>query len=205
VTAYTLDYAFVAANLATYKLYVYTPHSHGPTPDIYGGNYLFWVVYWRYFDEGPLANPSLAPVFRFYNKVNGSHFYTASESERLTVIRRWPETYTFEGPAYTINMANPANNVLLYRFYNKKNGSHFYTASLDEANSVILNLSRVYDFEGPVYHVSATPEGCTPMYRFYNKRNGSHFYTISEDERATVIAKYSATYDFEGIAYYIGQ
>lgn len=201
---YTPNYHFVAKNLATYKLYVYTPHSHGPTPDIYGGNYLFWVLYWRYFDEGPLANPAIRPVFRFFNKQNGSHFYTASDSERITVIQKLADVYKYEGPAYYVNTGNPSNNLPLYRFYNPKTGSHFYTASEAEKNDVIARLSKTFSYEGPVYNVSASGENATPMYRFYNKRNGSHFYTTSDVERDSVIATLSGTYNFEGIAYYIG-
>ena len=199
-----LNYEFVARNLATYKLYVYTPHSHGPTSDIYGGNYLFWTIYWKYFEEGPLADPAVKPVYRFFNKTNGSHFYTASETERYTVIRQWSATYTFEGPAYWVNTANPTNTQPLYRFYNKKNGSHFYTASAEEADNVKAQFAATYTFEGPVYNVSTAAEGCTPMYRFFNKKNGSHFYTTSAEERDSVIAKYPTTYAYEGVAYFIG-
>jgi hypothetical protein len=39
-------------------------------------------------------------VFRFYNKKNGSHFFTASAEERDIVMSRWPDVYTFEGPAF---------------------------------------------------------------------------------------------------------
>ena len=195
------DSSFKAANLATFKLYVYTPHSHDST--IGGGNYLFWVVYWRYFDEGPLANPALRPVYRFYNKVNGSHFYTASEAERYTVMRTLASTYTFEGVAYRVNSAAPANVASLFRFYNKRNGSHFYTVSAAERDNVIKTLSTVYAYEGPAYNVSVS--GGAPLHRFYNTRNGSHFYTISEAERQTVQATLSHVYAYEGIAFYVGQ
>lgn len=206
VTAsYTPDYHFVAQNLATYKLYVYTPHSHGPTPDIYGGNYLFWTTYWRFFDEGPLADPAMRPVYRFYNQKNGSHFYTVSEAERLTVIRKWSSTYTYEGPAYSVNSANPANSVELYRFYNKKSGSHFYTASAEERAIVNARWSAIYTDEGVAYRVASTSEGNTPVYRFYNNKNGSHFYTASADERDVVLAQWPNVFSFEGVAYYIGQ
>ena len=204
VTAYTLDYAFVAANLATYKLYVYTPHSHGPTPDIYGGNYLFWVVYWRYFDEGPLASPAVRPVYRFYNTSNGTHFYTASDAERYTVLKTLSKTYQLEGVAYRVNTANPQNNQPLYRFYNTKANSHFYTANEAEKANVIATLKAVYSYEGPVYSVSTVAGDATAMHRFYNRKTGTHFYTISEAERVSVIANLGATYSYEGIAYYIG-
>jgi hypothetical protein len=202
--AYTPNTEFVAANLATYKLYVYTPHSHGPTSDIYGGNYLFWTVYWKYFDEGPLASPAVKPVYRFYNKKTGTHFYTASEAERYTVLRTLTATYTYEGPGYWVNTANPVNSVSLYRFYNKKNGTHFYTASETEAANVKATLAATYTFEGPVYGVSNLPDNATPMYRFYNKKTNSHFYTIDPVERDRLIANLASTYVFEGVAYYIG-
>lgn len=204
-TPYTPDANFVPANLSTYKLYVYTPHSHGPTPEIHGGNYLFWTTYWRYFDEGPLQSAALRPVYRFLNKSNGTHFYTASEAERYTVARKLSATYAYEGPAYWVNTANAANNVPLHRFYNKKRGTHFYTASEDERQSVIANLGATFTYEGAVYNVSGSSENATPMHRFYNRRTGTHFYTTSEEEKQSVIATLGGTFTYEGIAYYIGK
>ncbi|MRS12076.1 MAG: hypothetical protein EG823_03275 [Actinobacteria bacterium] len=144
------------------------------------------------------------PVYRFYNEANGSHFYTASESERDTVRAKYAATYTYEGAAYSINTANAANCAPLYRFYNNKSGSHFYTPSESERDAVIAKWSGTYTYEGPAYCVSLTSDGCAPMYRFYNKVNGSHFYTVSAQERDAVIAKMQATYDYEGVTYYIG-
>ena len=42
----------------------------------------------------------------------------------------------------------------VYRFYNKKNGSHFYTASLAEANNVIAKLSDTYKLDGPAFFMA---------------------------------------------------
>lgn len=147
---------------------------------------------------------SLMPVYRFYNKANGSHFYSASAAERDAVIARYSATYAYEGVAYSVNTANPANSSPLYRFYNKSNGSHFYTPSAAERDAVIARWSGTYTYEGPAYNVSTTPAGCTPMYRFYNKSNGSHFYTVSAAERDTVIANLPGTYSYEGVCYYVG-
>ncbi|MHB1322727.1 MAG: hypothetical protein ACYC6J_02450 [Coriobacteriia bacterium] len=204
-TPYTPDIEFVAENLSTFKLYVYTPHSHGPTPDIHGGNYLFWTLYWRYFDEGPLASAALKPVYRFYNKSNGTHFYTASEAERYTVTKKWPATFAFEGVAYRVNTANAANSVPLHRFYNKKTASHFYTVSTDERDMVLAKWPATFTYEGAAYNVSSSADNAAPMYRFYNRRTGSHFYTESDAERDTVIARLSGTYTYEGVAYHVGR
>lgn len=36
-------------------------------------------------------------------------------------------------------------------FLNSRNGSHFYTASLEEANHVIVTWSDIYTLEGPAF------------------------------------------------------
>ncbi|MGV8083943.1 MAG: OmpL47-type beta-barrel domain-containing protein [Coriobacteriia bacterium] len=154
------------------------------------------------FTVSPASSPM--PIYRFYNVKNGSHFYTASTAERDMVIARWPNIYTFEGAAYSVNTANPANSSPLYRFYNKKNGSHFYTVSEQEKDIVRSKWPDVYEYEGPVYNVCATSvAGATPVYRFYNKKNGSHFYTVSEQEKDIVRSKWPDVYEYEGPAFWI--
>jgi hypothetical protein len=151
-----------------------------------------------------VPTPRPVSVYRFYDKKSGSHFYTASESEKNMVLARLSSTYSLDGLAYTINAASPANSSPLYRFYNKKNGSHFYTASEDEKNSVLANLSATYSLDGPAYDVCLTPvSGATTVYRFYNKKNGSHFYTADESEKNSVLAYLSATYSLDGPAFYL--
>lgn len=145
------------------------------------------------------------PVYRFYNRVNGSHFYTASATEAGTVMAKLGATYTYEGVAYQVDTANPANCAPLFRFYNLANGSHFYTASVEERDAVRATLAATYAYEGPAYNVAATAAGTTPMYRFYNRANGSHFYTASEAERDRVATQLAATYSYDGVSFYIAQ
>ncbi|MDO8848020.1 MAG: hypothetical protein Q7W51_06515 [Coriobacteriia bacterium] len=152
----------------------------------------------------PAPTTTFVPVYRFFNKAISSHFYTASVTERDAVIARYAATYAYEGVAYSINTANPANYAPLYRFFNKSNGSHFYTPSVAERDAVIAQWSATYAYEGPAYNVSLTSGGCAPMYRFYNKTNGSHFYTVSAEERDAVIAGLAHIYSYEGITYFVG-
>jgi hypothetical protein len=132
------------------------------------------------------------------------HFYTASEAEKNSVVANLSSTFNLEGVAYSINSVNPANAVPLYRFFNTKNGSHFYTASAVERDSVIANLAKIYNYEGEAYNVSATALGGTPVWRFFNVKKGFHFYTASEAEKNSVVTNLSAIYHLEGIAFYIG-
>lgn len=159
-----------------------------------------------WFDDAALWCTSPLPVYRFYNKKLGSHFYTASGAERDAVIDTLSSTYHYEGVSYCVKTASPSNDDPLYRFYNKKNGSHFYTASIAEKNHIAAKLSSTYRLDGPAYNVCASPlPGATPVYRFYNKRNQTHFYTTSEAEKANTLAKLSATYSLDGVAFYLAQ
>lgn len=116
----------------------------------YGSVYTFeGVSYWL----DPESNEQ--PLYRFYRPSTGTHFYTASESEMQNVRANLSGTYTFEGPAYNVSSAPvepPCATV--YRFYNSRNGTHFYTASDAERDSVINRLSSIYSYEGPAYYLA---------------------------------------------------
>jgi hypothetical protein len=158
---------------------------------------------------GLAAIPSVAhaadgavPVYRFYNTRVGSHFYTISADERDQVIARWPTIYTYEGVAYSVPSDPTTQTTPVYRFYNRRAGSHFYTISADERDQVIARWPAIYTYEGVAYSVPSDPTTqTTPVYRFYNRRAGSHFYTISADERDQVIARWPTIYTYEGVAY----
>lgn len=148
--------------------------------------------------------PVLAPVYRFYNVRNGTHFFTPNEDEKAQVQATLSAVYNFEGVAYRLNVAN--NPVQLYRFYNVRNGSHFYTASDSEAANVMSTLSHIFQYDGRTYSVNpAQVPNSIPVYRFYNLRNGSHFYTADEAEKADVQARLWQTYQYEGPAFWLGQ
>ena len=143
-------------------------------------------------------------VYRFFNKMNGSHFYTADLAEKNNVQANLSAVYSYDGVAYRIRNANPANSQPLYRFFNKMNGSHFYTANLAEKNSVQANLSAIFDYEGVAYKVCVTPPaGSTTVFRFFNKMNGSHFYTADATEKNSVQANLSAIYSLDGPGFYL--
>jgi hypothetical protein len=106
------------------------------------------VAYWT----APARNSQ--PLFRFYNVVSGSHFYTASASERDTVTARWPNVYRYEGETYRVSASASSGCQAVYRFYNLRNGSHFYTASCAERDTVMRTWPGVYRFEGEAYYLA---------------------------------------------------
>ena len=146
------------------------------------------------------------PVYRFFNTKNGSHFYTASQSEKVSVLAKLSKTYSLDGVAYSVNTSDPENSSPLYRFYNKKNGSHFYTADTAERDRLLNTMGATYSYDGPAYNVSLTKASyARTVYRFFNKKNGSHFYTASESEKASVLANLGKTYSLDGAAFYLAE
>lgn len=192
-------------NSATAALYRYTPHR----PDSgyltatngshYYGNYnfIYYCKLWFNITNGKV------PVYRFYNMKNSTHFYTANEAEKINVMNKYSSTYRYEAVVYVLDNTKGKNTVPLYRFYNMKNGSHFYTANEEEKNSVIARWPGTFKFEGIVYYVAPNAEGASPVYRFWNVK-GTHFYTSNEEEKNNVLQRWPNIFKYEAIGYYIG-
>jgi hypothetical protein len=157
------------------------------------------------FDDVWLVAATPVPVYRFFNLRTGTHFYTADPTERDSILRNMAATYRLDGPAWTVNTASPCNSVPLWRFYNVRTGTHFYTASDAEKNAVLTTMGSTYKLDGPAYNVSLSPVNADPVFRFYNPRTGTHFYTASIAERDTVIATLSSTLHYEGPAYFLAR
>ena len=143
----------------------------------------------------------LKPVYRFFNTNTGTHFFTISEVEK-NVVQGLPN-FSFEGPKFAAMQSAQPGLVPIYRFYNKVKGVHFFTVSAAEKDSVIANLSSIYNYEGESWYARATATpGWIPIYRMYNTSAGAHFYTSSAVERANILATLPQFND-EGIGYYV--
>ncbi len=99
--------------------------------------------------NSPANNQNL---YRFYNPRAGTHFYTASDEERDDVIRRLSSWLRYEGVAYRVSRVPIEGATTVYRFFNIRNGTHFYTASVGERDQVIRTLSGYLHYEGPVFY-----------------------------------------------------
>ncbi len=145
------------------------------------------------------------PVYRFFSTLNQTHFFTIDEAERDTIIANYP-WYLYENVAYDVMAADNSFEQIspVYRFFNTRNGSHFFTIDEAEKDDIIAGYDW-YRFEGIAWHAYASafdaPADALPVYRFFNTQNGSHFFTINEQEKNTIIDKYN-WYRFEGPAWY---
>lgn len=114
-----------------------------------------WPSVFRYEGEAYYLNPAnnTTPLTRLYNRVSKSHFYTANAAEATEALTKWPTVFSLDGPTYAVNTGPVANSLPVYRFYNMRNGSHFFTASAAEADMVKATWPNVYRFEGPAFWI----------------------------------------------------
>lgn len=149
----------------------------------------------------PVANSQGAAVYRFFNTLTGTHFYTASQGERDHVRDNVP-LFNYEGPTFAAASGSALGTSAVYRFFNTQTGTHFYTISDVEAAYVRDNLTQFND-EGVAYQAYQAPAaGTIPLYRFFNGTTGTHFYTPSEVERDHIIDNLF-DFNYEGIGYYV--
>jgi hypothetical protein len=153
---------------------------------------------------GPGITPTTVgvQVFRFFDTQNGTHFFTASAAEKTTIQASRPDL-TFEGVG--LNAVNPSaadpSATPVFRFFDTHTGSHFYTASAAEQETVQATRPDL-TFEGTAFYEDSTQQaGDTAVYRFFDKQDGTHFYTPSAAERASIIATRPDMVN-EGVAFY---
>ena len=83
------------------------------------------------------ASPSSEAVFRFFDTTDGTHFYTASTSERDALLATRSSDMTFEGTAFYEDATQRAGDTAVYRFFDSTHGTHLFTDSASEKASIL--------------------------------------------------------------------
>ncbi|RJO62236.1 hypothetical protein C4544_00060, partial [candidate division WS5 bacterium] len=99
-----------------------------------------------------------------------------------------PETMAILPDGNSINVPTgcSASCVNVYRFYDHKLGTHFYTAATIEKNN-LLKSPTIYRYEGISNSGESSQQpGTIAVHRFYNYKNGTHFYTANQAEATYV-------------------
>lgn len=146
-------------------------------------------------------NPGYSMVFRFYNSLNGSHFFSANVAERDSV-RATVASLIYEAPAFMVSPAAGAGLSPVYRFMNRSTGVHFYTINESERTAVMANPA--FNYEGIAWYArqaGSPAAGTIEVFRFLRRATGTHLYTVSVAERDNIIATRAAEYAYEGVAY----
>ena len=92
--------------------------------------------------------------------------------------------------------------VQVFRFFDTTTGTHFYTDSTSERNSVIATRPDL-TYEGfglNALQNTASDPSAAAVFRFFDDSNGSHLYTTASSEVASLMTNPGFTY--EGVAFY---
>jgi hypothetical protein len=154
------------------------------------------------FVDQASITPVSVGVFRFFDTEDGTHFFTASAAERDQIVAARPD-FVYEGVginAVSLAAADPGCEPV-YRFFDSTDGTHFFTASASERDTVEATRHDLV-FEGVGFYEDRSQQsGDGAVYRFFDTIHGTHLYTADKSERATIIAT-RADLTPEGIAFY---
>ena len=101
-------------------------------------------------------------------------------------------------------LTSSTDDVAIHRFFDKTDGTHFFTASSTEASNLAATRTDL-SYEGVGLHGYATADASpssVAVFRFFDLNDGTHFYTASTAERDALVTNQSAAMKFEGIAFY---
>ncbi|MDP9095540.1 MAG: hypothetical protein M3N26_03100, partial [Pseudomonadota bacterium] len=127
-------------------------------------------------------------AYRFFDSIHGTQFLTTSATETQSLQTTRPDL-VYEGVG--IGAANPAVDPAaapVFRFFDTKFGTHFYTSSATERDSVIATRPDLVNEGTGFYEHNTAQPGDAPVYRFFDSNFGTHFYTSSNTERASIVA-----------------
>jgi hypothetical protein len=102
----------------------------------------------------------VVPLYRFWNKQTGGHFYTISEEEKKFIIDNYSDIFVFEDVAFYVFKEQLNGTIPVYRFWNSELGGHYYTVSEVERDRIIVNVQSKYVFEGVAFYVSEKSSYC---------------------------------------------
>ena len=139
---------------ATFKSHFYTANSTERDHVIDAYDDAIWKFEGEAYRVYDRPGEGLVAVYRFYSARTRSHFYTANQAERDSIIATYPEAiWKYEGVAWYAYSDSANEGSAMYRFWNGKDSKHFYTANQMERDHVRTNLGLIYRYEGVAYKV----------------------------------------------------
>lgn len=156
VLATSASTAVTASSLSQITLNAGTPD----VPDLvtvraFNGTY--WGD-WTTISTEPLAGDQVS-IHRFFNTADGTHFFTASAAEAASTVVTRPDLVS-EGiglKGYDTAGASPSSEAV-FRFFDKVDGTHFYTASVHERDALATTRSSEMAYEGIAFYEDAAPQ-----------------------------------------------
>ncbi len=155
------------------------------------------------YGTGPVDEPAnldqvTNPPFRSSN--------LASFAPQLTSTNGCTTPAGSKSSAYGVSDPPAAAPEPVYRFFSSVLQVHFFTADINERNSIIATYPvSMYQYEGVgFYAYGSQVSGTVPVYRFYQVPwPHSHFYTAVKSEYQSLVSNTGYYWHYEGISFYV--
>ena len=156
--------------------------------------------------SGTPSQPVVGPVYRFFDSIYGTHFFTADANEKNIVIATRTDLTEETNGFGDVAQSDP-NATAVYRFFDTVRGTHFFTASSAERDTILATRADLtYEPGSTFYEHAALQSGDVPVYRFFDTAYGTHFYTGSTPEYQGLTTpgspSFRANLTYEGVGFY---
>lgn len=146
------------------------------------------------------------PVYRFFDRLHGTHFFTSDIGER-NATAALTSAFAEETNGFGAVASSDPAATAVYRFFDTKFGTHFFTASASERDSVAAaRPDLVFEAASTFYEHKTQQAGDVAVYRFFDQTSGTHFYTGDQSEYNAITtpgaAGYRADLKLEGVEFY---
>lgn len=161
--------------------------------------------------EPPVDGDEETTVYEFVNSSLDCYFYTVDEYEK-SVIAESLDNYELQevqpGEAIRTLTENETDSLTgaeseeVYRFFNTETGSHLYTTSEFERDSILENLDNYTLDDNMFFAYTEEVKDSIDVHRFYNATEDVHVFTHSDTEIEKMMAD-SENFNDEGVAFYV--
>lgn len=101
-----------------------------------------------------VSDPNAAPIYRFFDTGNGTHFFTASKAEAAAVNATRGDLVN-EGTSFSEHVTQQASDTAVYRFFDTHAGTHFFTGNESE-RATLISTRPDMAFEGVAFYSPST-------------------------------------------------
>jgi subtilisin family serine protease len=146
-----------------------------------------------------MASPHVAGVAATYleNHRRATPNDVVNALQRMATVGRLSRIGSGSPNILLYSRQSGLNRFPFFRYYNSRNGDHFYTTAWSELGGAGYNSWRYEGVQG--YLAPTQRANTTKLFRYFNSRNGDHFYTTNWSE----LGSGGGSWRYEGVAGYV--
>jgi hypothetical protein len=145
------------------------------------------------FAVARLQGDPLQRMYRLYNPKANFHFFTTSQAEFQFASANGYRDETTSRTGFAVTTTQLAGSLPLHRLYNPNKGSHYYTTSDGERDTLVSLGWRYERDEGFVF--TSQVSGTVEVYRLWNRDSGVHLFTESPTVRDAVLRAFPGVWE----------